>query len=758
MKAPLWLALVGALLGLGCGKPCETTAQCGDGEACVAASCHAVTCETPVLLRDPRSGACVALSGCFLTADQRAWRSCGEDPCVSLSENACIDDRRCQPIYLDRSAPAPSDQPFPTERVACGGGGAPTEPGLAPGVNNGEAPKHRGTLDGIGCGVVRSRSFSGCRAVPQVKELPARACVELTAAECKARPDCSTFNGDIDIAVPVPDLPPGVNLPKDLGQCHARAVVSTDPAACAGSDAASCLLNPSCQPVGTSCFCPPGARCECDRGRILVCQPNDRLRRCTSNAECRSDERCDNDEACSEPRNFAPNAAGTPGGPTPTPGQSSCLGSCVPKGCAGMGENQCNASAGCDGGSYGTVCRPKPYCQGKPRPDGGPDGPDGPVTDPAAPGTGSECGCDNEFKGCAPAAPIGTVRAERSLLVRDPEIVDAPAFRIDQVLARLAPAGRGAEFVQRWFNGFTTTRTLPGGATAAARPGFAQFLSELATAGAANPAGLAQRFHTTALINRVDLAGPGDCGEARITYALNSAYTNGNARMTIIVELGVPDDGAACRTVAQRWAELSLIEDSAERLRRLTAIYDQLLTPARLNQIRTNEFQNRKGIEPWELREWKLGADGMLDLAPVKQTVPAGVAPSAELLAWVRGSRAELLAGKAVVPERFLAAVSTENGGRVRLPTDLKDVEKPLNEISCAGCHLTETRSPFVHIGERLGKRQGNTFVPAGRAVIDEFMQKELVQRAANLETILKTPAPMNARPAWRAAAPSRTH
>ena len=61
MKASLWLALVGSLFGMGCTRPCDVSAQCGSGEACVAAVCSAVTCEAPVLLRDPQSGACEEL-------------------------------------------------------------------------------------------------------------------------------------------------------------------------------------------------------------------------------------------------------------------------------------------------------------------------------------------------------------------------------------------------------------------------------------------------------------------------------------------------------------------------------------------------------------------------------------------------------------------------------------------------------------------------------------------------------------------------
>ena len=59
-----------------------------------------------MLLKDPDSGSCVALSGCFLTAAQRGWKSCpSADPCAALNEDSCLADARCQPAYaLDAEA------------------------------------------------------------------------------------------------------------------------------------------------------------------------------------------------------------------------------------------------------------------------------------------------------------------------------------------------------------------------------------------------------------------------------------------------------------------------------------------------------------------------------------------------------------------------------------------------------------------------------------------------------------------------------
>lgn len=742
---------LGWLLGLtiaalqGCDQPCASTSECSAGDVCVAALCKAVACERAIFATDPQSGQCVALSGCFLTEAQRSWQTCDQDPCQGRNEQSCLEDVRCQPAYHSPDIAAL----FPGSRTefssaGCGGDAVATpgdpqgkDPVEAPGVNNGTTPKHPAGLSPC---TGSQRQFVGCRSVPQIA--PQRACELLNLTECQTRTDCSALgsgSGSGGSAVPVSD---------PFGKAPAPVCVTAiqRQTTCAGADALSCLLNASCRPVGSRCYCPPGSDCSCLDGSFLACENSDRLRRCTSDAECGTSERCDNDEACSMPRTFA---ALPP--MTPQPGTSDCLGSCVPKGCQGLGEQRCNDDASCDGGRYGTVCRPKSYCISSEVEIFSSDA-----------GRGNQCGCDTEFSGCDVQAPIDQLRPDRSLLVRDPEIVDDPAFSLESVFTKLAPAGQGDAFAKSLLSQVGLATVLSNGATSGLRAGFDSFArTELLP----NQAGVLQRFSklmaTTALINRLDLAAVGSCGEARLSFALTEAYTNGNKRMTLIVELRVPDDGMGCKLVAQRWAELSAIDDVTQRRTRLLALYAELLKPANLGQLRTNEFLNLSGGDPWELREFHLRPDGLLQLVPVAQTIDAKHTGTAELTTWVRDNAAALGAGTAVVPARLLAAVSTENGGRISLmgsaDTVVRASEKAVNELACAGCHLTETKSPFVHIGERLGKRVGTTYVPAGRAVIDDFLQKELVKRAATLQRVLNAPQSLLSHD-WRPVVQTRTH
>jgi hypothetical protein len=643
------------------GKSCVVNTECGESGWCYLGQCSAIPCEEGVLRKDPKTGACVAISACDTSSEQGHWERCDQDPCAGLSESPCLADARCQPAYTSRDLSAGKATPCSTQ-----GGAAPTatvKPDgsvATPGVNLANQPKH-GDWSSACWLASTSRTYAGCRAVPQ-----------------------SIFIGELKNS-------------------------------CESNSKQECLVQPTCQAVGTPCYCPPGATCDCQGGAFLYCETNDRLRRCTTNADCNAGERCDNDEDCIIPRTFA----SLPPAP-PKPGDRGCTGACVPVGCTGDGEQQCNADLTCDGGDYNSTCSsPIYYLDGMLPP------------------------CSNQFIGCAPQSRVSDLRTDRSLLVRDPEIVDDPAFSLLSVLAALAPPGQVDAFAQSLLSQLGAGKQFDSGAMTQARVGASQFYHQLDDG---TPL-LAQRFSammaTTALINRLDLATTHGCGEARLSFAMTSAYENGSQRMTLIVELKVPDDGAACQTVARRWAELSGIEDPQQRREKLIVLFGELLKPAHLGQIRTNEFINRTGKEAWELREFHLrAADGLLELAPVAQTIDPKVGGLSALLSWLSDNSESIQAGTAIVPVRFLAGASTEDGSRldlVNLADDAKvsALSGTINRMACAGCHLTETGSPFVHIGERLATRVDGVFRPTGRAVIDDFLKKELANRAAVLQGVL---------------------
>jgi hypothetical protein len=702
----------------------------------------ATRCEEAILRRDPTSGECTPLSRCYLTDEQLAWERCEDDPCVGRDETSCLVDARCQPAYailhVDREIYA---HKYPQLIVPVGCINEPLTPqppqpddpiGIRrnDGVHNGVPGKHPASASR--CFRGSQRVYSGCRIVPRIPSA-GPPCKELSPAECSARPDCIRGNpNDNTSGCFTLDAPCAISN---------REIIKES----------SCLSNPLCEAIGTDCYCPPNMKCDCSGGEFLYCQINDRLRRCSSSADCNAGERCDNDEACIIPRTYdAPPEI--PAGPkTPR-----CLGACVPVGCTGLGEEACDASSTCEVGNYRPICGEQPVYYGpleEPSPA---------VRNAGCPGN-SRCSCTSEFDGCMSRTTNLQERIERSLLVRDPEILDDPAFSLKVVLNRLAPVGQGEAFVQSLLPQIAANQMLSNGAMAPWRGSFATIYRTHSVP--PSPA-LSQKFlsqmMTTALINRLDLASAQDCGQARISFALKQAYWNGNQRMTLIVELRVPDDGQGCKLVAQRWAELSYVADLAQRWTRLLALYDELLTPKNLAQIRTNEFVSLSGGEPWEMREFHLRpADGLLELWPVAQTLNPRKTSEPEVIAWLRDHGRDLAAGTVLIPTAYLAATSTEDGGRLRLaagsdPQDL-GTEKAVNDLSCAGCHMTETASPFVHIGERLAKKGRNEYVPSGRAVIDSFLQKELPKRLALLDRVLSgTQGLVNSD--WRPTIQTRVH
>jgi hypothetical protein len=751
------LSLSIAFYVAGCsGKPCQTSNDCGAQEQCVSAHCAALSCSSTWFAVDPSSGQCRPLPGCGNRDDVRGWATCS-DPCSGLGEFACIGDPRCQPAYSTTdTGPVP----------LCAGAG----------VNGGPlpSPPASSTASVPTCGGTPTRTFDGCRPNPLLVD----PCAGLDQSACALDPRCAfqPFAGVGGCDCPaggvcncpnIPAQPPVCRVKTcndyvDAATCAQHPECTADPnfgipttppapvpnavdggaplpfqgcfpqggGSCSGYDEQNCLAHPECHPVGTPCYCPALTDdCKCSGGAFTSCEPDDGLHRCSADSDCGSDERCANDDnQCAPPVGAQPVAfpAGAGAGASPLDKSFTPCGTglCMPKGCKGYGEQRCNADPTCEA-SYVLECSPYGFGGGEDFGCGGA---------PPSPNAGvAACGpCEPSFVGCNDAGVVGPIDPERSVLVREPTVVDDPAFAFPTVMSALAGTSDASPFVERWWAQLGADVTIDG-RTAASRAPAAAFIAQLPRR-ADGHLDLAQvGFQVTSLSNRIDLAGPNNCGEARITYALAGGLSDRRHRMTIIVELGQPDDGAQCRTVAQRWVALSKLS-GADLVAALKAIYAPLLTPAHLNQVRTNEFLvgPDTGTPPtpataWELREWHLGADGDLHLALSRQAVDATAATTDAFLAWAQTNQAAISAGVAQVPADFLAVTSSENGSRISV-LGLPDVEVALNKTACAGCHTTETNSAFAHVAER--------FQGGGRAVISDFLRQQLPLRARNLSRV----------------------
>ena len=269
----------------------------------------------------------------------------------------------------------------------------------------------------------------------------------------------------------------------------------------------------------------------------------------------------------------------------------------------------------------------------------------------------------------ATSASAATLEIHRSLIVTDQVILD-PAFSfktvMDQITATSGTNVTSLQLFQQWwstqnqgpgstarcndeltggvpsFNGFPWACPRAEGAQASVNP---------FTPATNNPNG----YVPIALTNRFDLA-PTDganCGEYRIIFAKNSGITSTTNRNLVIFEAVLPNPDpsaglAACRPVAQFWADLSSVDVVSERVQRLQQFYftgipgfEPVIRAdhfgARLTsmghatargQIRSNQFMQ----SPWLLREWRLvvdnrGLNRKLRMVPVTvKTNPWGAA------------------------------------------------------------------------------------------------------------------------------------
>ena len=734
--AKAFLSFVGlALTALGCneselGGPCKTANQCGEGNYCVASRCQELGTGQLYFATDPMAGECrtVAVGGVDDPA-ARGWNACG-NPCDGLGQTTCGADPRCQTIMQQPTFNGGCGACPPNAVCDCAeltddrfaGPGVPVNPGTS-------VPP-----------------FMGCRPVED-----RRPCAMLPADECGSHPECEpTYTGCGCAQSNFPrvdgngDLAPleecGTCDPKAGGQfasceprscydlggvaCGSRSDCAWDGAACSPTTIApcgslgegACLDRRDCRAVGEACYCPPGVTCVCGGGDFLRCESDAPVGpgACLSDSDCAGGFTCNAAELCLPPPGCDPATQNCP---------AVCAGRCVPQsGCASLDEKSCNTNSRC-APKYTEDCVQNSYGCG---------GPDlltnlSPPRDQSGAAFIGNCGCTPTYAGCVDLGGDDIV-AERSLVVREPLVLDDSAYSFESMMTRLA--GRDpADMVGAIFASFAAPTTI-NGRVAAPRPGVIDWLSRQARRpdGKLDVAKL--KFRPMAITNRIDLVSAGSCGEARIVYATDGGVLDTSHRMTLIMEFGMPNDGAGCRTVAQRWASLSQIAvrdpGYATRLRALT---DDMFTASRLNQLRTNELLTGNfGASDWQLREFKLVA-GALVLQPCKNSPDLSLQTDANFLTWVRENQINLALGGAPVPVEYLAPVSTTDGNRFHLPSDLAAVEKKLNANTCNGCHATETATPFVHLFERR--------FPNTRAAMSKFMRSDLKARGEVLKTLL---------------------
>jgi len=293
-----------------------------------------------------------------------------------------------------------------------------------------------------------------------------------------------------------------------------------------------------------------------------------------------------------------------------------------------------------------------------------------------------------------------TIDPERSLIIRDPLVVEDPTRTFNpctgvgtamgvwtfghlmQEMANQPATGIDpAKFVRTWLKNWENNLVINGWGVDARQAVKDAVITpwEQASGGPKAPLNLKLApFKLLAIVNRIDLRGNGgyttnNAGEARFVFGVIDRRNKGClvSEMTVILEYGIeqPD----CEGVinwAQQWVDLSsLVLGSTDYNDALQKITDQFTTAgaapkkvngSALNQVRTNEFLPVQ-TGPWELREFRLtmGKEdpfpptGDLIETTVKQTPDEVLEGTNTLADYINGNCAAILSDSHIVPLNF---------------------------------------------------------------------------------------------------------
>ncbi len=341
-----------------------------------------------------------------------------------------------------------------------------------------------------------------------------------------------------------------------------------------------------------------------------------------------------------------------------------------------------------------------------------------------------------------PLFPLGVAAAidnEKSLLIRDPGVVQDPARTFDICTGAGNPNGiwtfkhlvtemantpitgvTPEDFVRMWLSHWENSQNINGWNVTDRNAGIRNQVIipwENASGGPGSPLDLDQSpFQLLSIVNRVDLRenltyGGGSAGEGRFVFQVMDQNCN-PMQFTVIFEYGVEKN--SCGTVknwGQSWADLSsmvlgspaynaALENITETFVRANAAPSKPNGSA-LNQLRTNEIA--LGNE-WELREFVIAGTGwnqhFLKQNTVSQTPDTSLNGSLALQSFVNS-------GASTVPLGFPTIATPFLGGASATPFNFfwdeagiapRQARHELSLNTCNGCHAGETATVFTHI------------------------------------------------------------
>jgi hypothetical protein len=311
----------------------------------------------------------------------------------------------------------------------------------------------------------------------------------------------------------------------------------------------------------------------------------------------------------------------------------------------------------------------------------------------------SELQAGQEVELQALAAP-GSIDPARSLLIRDPSVVEDPTRTFNPCTGVGTPMGKWtfgylmeqmanqpvtginpSAFVRQWLRHWENNIAVNGWGVPLRPSVVNSIITKWVNASGGPNAPLNLKiapFKLLAIVNRIDLRGSGgyttnNAGEARFVFGAVDLTSRGCAplEMTVIFEYGI--DKKDCDEItdwAKQWAKLSFIPLGSPAFNAaLEAITEQFakagvaphkVNESALNQVRTNEFLPPV-TAPWELREFRLTMGKEDPLPPTGQLIETTVKQNPDevlnntltLADYINGNCGPILSDSHIVPLNF---------------------------------------------------------------------------------------------------------
>jgi hypothetical protein len=361
-----------------------------------------------------------------------------------------------------------------------------------------------------------------------------------------------------------------------------------------------------------------------------------------------------------------------------------------------------------------------------------------------------------------PNASAGAIDPERSLIIRDPRVVEDPMRTFNPCTGVGTPMGKWtfgylmqemanqpvtginpSAFARQWLKNWETNLVINGWGVPSRQSVKDAVITpwEQASGGPGFPLDLSKApFKLIAIVNRIDLRGnsgytTNSGGEARVVFGVIDRRLNPNGccnvnEMSVILEYGIDvRDCEALKSWANQWVNLSTLAlGSPAYNAALEAITEQFakagaaphkVNGSALNQLRTNEFLPPV-TAPWELREFRLTMTredpfpptGQLIETTVKQTPDESLNNTGTLANYINANCGPILSNTHIVPLDFPGPGNSFLGGNSFVPPAFWNAPglacdppgPPGNTRfqfslnTCSGCHLAETATAFYHI------------------------------------------------------------